>query len=54
MRMIRRVTLKPLWLSMVKMFAWRPFISPNGNPPYNDPDDTSKFAYKLRWMEALF
>ena len=27
---------------------------PNGNPPYNDPDDTSKFAYKLRWMEALF
>lgn len=27
---------------------------PNGNPPYNDPDDTSKFEYKLRWMEALY
>jgi len=27
---------------------------PNGNPPYNDPDDTSKFTYKLRWMEALY
>lgn len=27
---------------------------PNGNPPYNDPDDTSKFSYKLRWMEALY
>lgn len=27
---------------------------PNGNPPYNDPDDTSKFTYKLKWMEALF
>ncbi|MFV0627450.1 MAG: exodeoxyribonuclease III [Alphaproteobacteria bacterium] len=27
---------------------------PNGNPPYNDPDDTSKFDYKLRWMEALY
>lgn len=27
---------------------------PNGNPPYNDPDDNSKFEYKLRWMEALY
>lgn len=27
---------------------------PNGNPPYNAPDDTSKFDYKLRWMEALY
>lgn len=27
---------------------------PNGNPPYNNPDDTSKFDYKLRWMEALY
>lgn len=27
---------------------------PNGNPPYNDPDDKTKFDYKLRWMEALY
>lgn len=27
---------------------------PNGNPPYNDPDDNSKFEYKLRWMDALY
>lgn len=27
---------------------------PNGNPPYNNPDDNSKFDYKLRWMEALY
>lgn len=27
---------------------------PNGNPPYNDPDDNSKFEYKLKWMEALY
>lgn len=27
---------------------------PNGNPPYNNPDDESKFDYKLRWMEALY
>lgn len=27
---------------------------PNGNPPYNDPDDTSKFVYKLNWMEAFY
>ena len=26
---------------------------PNGNPPYNNPHDTSKFAYKLEWMDAL-
>lgn len=26
---------------------------PNGNPPYNDPDDDSRYAYKLRWMDAL-
>ncbi len=26
---------------------------PNGNPPYNNPSDTSKFDYKLRWMDAL-
>ncbi len=27
---------------------------PNGNPPYNDPDDESKWIYKLRWMEAFY
>ena len=27
---------------------------PNGNPPYNDPDDTSKWIYKLQWMEAFY
>ena len=27
---------------------------PNGNPPYNAPNDESKFEYKLRWMEALY
>lgn len=27
---------------------------PNGNPPYNAPDDKSKFEYKLRWMDALY
>lgn len=27
---------------------------PNGNPPYNNPDDNSKFEYKLRFMEALY
>ena len=26
---------------------------PNGNPPYNNPSDTSKFTYKLHWMDAL-
>lgn len=26
---------------------------PNGNPPYNNPADNSKFEYKLRWMDAL-
>lgn len=27
---------------------------PNGNPPYNNPDDESKFAYKLEFMNALY
>lgn len=27
---------------------------PNGNPPYNDPDDDSRYAYKLKWMDALY
>ena len=27
---------------------------PNGNPPYNNPDDESKFEYKLKFMEALY
>lgn len=27
---------------------------PNGNPPYNNPDDKSKYLYKLQWMEALY
>lgn len=26
---------------------------PNGNPPYNNPHDQSKFKYKLDWTEAL-
>ncbi|MBO6281464.1 MAG: exodeoxyribonuclease III [Alphaproteobacteria bacterium] len=26
---------------------------PNGNPPYNNPSDTSKFVYKLKWMDAF-
>ncbi|MBR5130430.1 MAG: exodeoxyribonuclease III [Alphaproteobacteria bacterium] len=26
---------------------------PNGNPPANNPSDTSRLDYKLRWMEAL-
>lgn len=26
---------------------------PNGNPPANNLADTSKFEYKLRWMDAL-
>jgi len=26
---------------------------PNGNPPYNNAADTSKFTYKLAWMDAL-
>nr|QIM10686.1 exodeoxyribonuclease III [uncultured Alphaproteobacteria bacterium] len=26
---------------------------PNGNPPYNDASDTSKFEYKLRWTDAF-
>lgn len=27
---------------------------PNGNPPYNNPDDTSKFDYKLQWMQHFY
>ena len=27
---------------------------PNGNPPYNDSDDTSKWIYKLQWMEIFY
>lgn len=27
---------------------------PNGNPPYNNPDDNSKWLYKLKWMEAFY
>jgi len=26
---------------------------PNGNPPEKDPTDTTRLAYKLRWLEAL-
>ena len=26
---------------------------PNGNPPYNKPDDDSKLCYKLKWMDAF-
>lgn len=32
------------------------FISvyvPNGNPPLNDPNDTSRLLYKQQWMRAL-
>ena len=27
---------------------------PNGNPPYNNPDDDSRYIYKLNWMSALY
>lgn len=27
---------------------------PNGNPPYNNPDDDSKFTYKLKFMDAFY
>lgn len=27
---------------------------PNGNPPYNNPDDDSKWIYKLNWMQAFY
>lgn len=27
---------------------------PNGNPPANNPSDTAKFAYKLKWFDAFF
>ncbi len=26
---------------------------PNGNPPYNNAEDDSKYLYKQRWMDAL-
>lgn len=26
---------------------------PNGNPPYNNPTDKSKFEYKLKWMDSF-
>ena len=26
---------------------------PNGNPPYNNPDDDSKYVYKIKFMDAL-
>lgn len=26
---------------------------PNGNPPYNNINDTTKFNYKLQWMDAF-
>ncbi len=26
---------------------------PNGNPPTNNPTDTAKFEYKLKWMDYL-
>ena len=26
---------------------------PNGNPPQSNPSDTSKFSYKLSWMDAF-
>lgn len=34
---------------------WRvaSIYAPNGNPPYNEPDDDSRYAYKLRWFDAL-
>ncbi|MBE6452529.1 MAG: exodeoxyribonuclease III [Alphaproteobacteria bacterium] len=27
---------------------------PNGNPPYNNANDDSKYIYKLNWMSALY
>lgn len=26
---------------------------PNGNPPQNNPQDTTKFSYKLQWMDSF-
>ena len=39
----------------VKGQKWRvaSIYAPNGNPPYNNPDDDSRYAYKLRWMDGL-
>ena len=40
----------------VKGQKWRvaSIYAPNGNPPYNNPDDESKFVYKLNWMNAFY
>lgn len=27
---------------------------PNGNPPYNEPNDITRLQYKLRWQEAFY
>lgn len=27
---------------------------PNGNPPYNEPNDNTRLQYKLRWQEAFY
>ena len=34
---------------------WRvaSIYAPNGNPPYNNPDDDSRYAYKISWFDAL-
>lgn len=39
----------------VENVKWRvaSIYLPNGNPPYNNPDDDSKWLYKLEWMDAL-
>lgn len=37
-----------------RVFRTASIYLPNGNPPYNAPDDDSRYAYKLRWMEALY
>ena len=36
--------------------VWRvaSIYMPNGNPPYNAPDDVSRFDYKIRWMQAFY
>ena len=37
-----------------KMLRAASLYLPNGNPPYNNPDDESKFEYKLKWMDAFY
>ncbi len=37
-----------------KPFRLASVYLPNGNPPYNNPDDDSRYDYKLRWMNALY